>query len=69
MPWELREIHAYDESGRRLKNIYDQWVREGWHETGFWGVPKKVKMLSVEKWIDIEIPFNLPPAPKLDIEE
>lgn len=63
-------VRAYDDQGRELKNLNFPNFRTGKDEIikktyGFWGTPVEVKMLVTEKWIDWELPFDIPAPEKI----
>ncbi len=70
LPDRLSIVRAYDAQGRRLKNLDFsgfQRDRDGTRrdQVGFWGTPVKVDIIAVNKWIDLELPFDMPAADKL----
>lgn len=51
-------IRVYDQTGNRLKEL-------GFKDDRYWGKPVRVEIIDVTKWIDVTIPYDLPPAPLL----
>lgn len=62
-------IRAYDAAGKRLER-YDgvsKWESAdgvSCKTIAFWGPVASVRFDTVEKWSELEVPFNLPAAPK-----
>lgn len=60
-------LHSYDATGRALRQLDGQKTcQEEERETcslSFWGEVKKVRFFVVEKWLDLEIPFDQAPVP------
>ena len=56
---EYSPIRAYDRTGNRIKqlSVFDQ---------QYWGYPERVELLDVTQWIEVTIPFDLPPAELLE---
>lgn len=69
LPYSLTALRAYDNTGCRLKklnfsgNIIENNIN--WKLAGFWGEVKELRIVTVEEWIELEVPFDLPPAPEL----
>lgn len=61
LPEYLRNVRAFDATGRLLMPL----ERDGNDdEYAFWGKPVKVCVLTVDKWVTLDFPYHLPPAPK-----
>ena len=54
---EYSPIRAYDQTGKRLKELV--------FDRQYVGEPVRVEFVDVVKWVDVTIPYNLPPAPLL----
>ncbi len=69
LPDSLTALRAYDVTGRRLKNLsYSGNLIENninWRKVGFWGEVRELRIVAVEEWLEMDIPFDLPPAPEL----
>ena len=66
----LSVVRAYDLRGRRLKKLDFSRYRKDKDGTrrvqmGFWGKPVKLEIIVVDKWIDLEFPFDIAAADKL----
>lgn len=66
---EMREFEIYgcDATGRELKmtgfaSLSSNAVKET-RSIMFWGEPKEVRIFVVEKWLELEIPYDLIPTP------
>ena len=66
LPDDLALVRAYDASGRQLKplNYHSSCVQggEGSYGYAFWGKPAVVRVYAVDRWITLDLPFDLPPA-------
>ena len=69
LPDSLTALRAYDVTGRRLKKLnYSGNLIENnvnWIKAGFWGEVRELRIIAVEEWLEMDIPFDLPPAPEL----
>jgi hypothetical protein len=62
-------VRAYDAAGRRLEAYTGRSAWEvkdgvGRRSLAFWGTVATLEIDSVEEWAEVEIPFDLPAAPK-----
>ncbi len=69
LPDDLMLVRAYDATGRQLKSFGNIGSGElngvASFSYAFWGKPVEVRVFSVGKWLTLDLPFDLPPAPKL----
>lgn len=64
LPEDLSNIRAYDAGGRQLARL--DYSNDG--GTIYWGNPAEVRVITVDKWLDIDLPYHLPPAADLTDE-
>jgi hypothetical protein len=66
---KIEPLRAYDAAGKQLERA--DYVKgyfknnSTWRELGFWGNVAEVRMDSVGKWAEIDVDYDLGPAPKL----
>jgi len=69
LPTNLAAIRAFDDSGRQLQQLNYSGSRTAddvtWNEMAFWGQPTVVRVVVIDKWLPMDLPYDLPPLPKL----
>jgi len=62
-------LRAFDASGRQIRTINPvgtERINDVHYTTyAFWGKSTEVRIVVVDKWISLDLPYHLPPAPKL----
>ena len=68
-PDRLAVLRGYDGQGRRLRILESSGFRRTGEKFekrfGFWGIPVKLEIVVPAGWVDVEIPFDIPTADKL----
>ena len=66
---KVEPLRAYDASGRQLERagFVNSYIvgDQMWRKLGFWGNVAEVRIDRVEKWTELAIDYDLPPAAKL----
>lgn len=69
LPENFACVRAFDASGHQLKQLNyggsETIDNVEWTEYAFWGKPAEVHIVIVEKWLPLDLPYRLPPAPRL----
>ena len=69
LPDNLAFASAIDASGRLLKHINfegsEMVGKTNWYSYAFWGKPAQVRVVTVVKWLTLDVPYHLPPAAML----
>lgn len=63
-PDRFTVIRGYDAGGHRLR-LFNAPIGRGKAACGFWGTPARVEILVPEGWVEAEISFDAPAAPRL----
>jgi hypothetical protein len=58
-------VRAYDASGRQLERVESSSTTSGATTYAFWGQIASVQIDRVDKWAEVGIDYDLPPAPRL----
>lgn len=58
-------LRAYDEHGERLQQIGPDESNGERHQVAFWGEPAEVRLVVADRWEELELSYDLPPAPLL----
>jgi hypothetical protein len=65
---EIKALRAYDASGKELERASDGTSslagEQSWQKIPFYGKVAEVRIDRVEKWGDLAVEYDLPPAPK-----
>ncbi len=62
LPDAITLLRAYDASGRQLKKLNYSGFAANSREYAFWGHPVELRVVQVDQWQTLDIPFDLPPA-------
>ena len=58
-------VRAYDAAGERLRQLGGETWYDDRHLLAFWGEPAEVRLVVADRWEDLEVPYDLAPAPLL----
>jgi hypothetical protein len=58
-------VRAYDASGERVRQLGWEERQDDRHLLAYWGEPSEVRVLVADRWEELELPYDLPPAPLL----
>lgn len=58
-------VRAYDAGGERLRQLGGETWYDDRHLLAFWGEPVEVKVVVADRWEELELPYDVAPAPLL----
>ena len=62
-------VRAYDKNGERLRKVGSETWSDDRHLLAFWGEPVEVRLVQADQWEELELPYDLPPAPLLPADK